>query len=261
MMDDNSSASNCSSTDSLGSTSDLAPGCVDLSAGDYSSVNRNLLNVAHYNINSITCRTKLEQIGSLGRQLNLSVIAISETKLDDNIQDSVFSIPGYNMEYKHRTRRGGGVALYIRDDIPYVRTPKVESKELEHVAVDVTVKNKKFNVSVIYRPPSRSTPEQSATEEDNNFLVNIEKTLGKLRSHRASSKLILGDFNFGDCYDFYGGLQGKSLDERAPPIFLERDFYQMVDRPTRKVGNSVSLIDLVFVNKTDDGYSLLYYHL
>ena len=251
-MDDNSSASNCSSTDSLGSTSDLAPGCVDLSAGDYSSVNRNLLNVAHYNINSITCRTKLEQIGSLGRQLNLSVIAISETKLDDNIQDSVFSIPGYNMEYKHRTRRGGGVALYIRDDIPYVRTPKVESKELEHVAVDVTVKNKKFNVSVIYRPPSRSTPEQSATEEDNNFLVNIEKTLGKLRSHRASSKLILGDFNFGDCYDFYGGLQGKSLDERAPPIFLERDFYQMVDRPTRKVGNSVSLIDLVFVNKTDD---------
>ena len=252
MMDDNGSVSNCSSSESLGSTSDLVPGCIDLSTGDYSSVNTNLLNVSHYNVNSLTCRTKLEQIGSLGRQINLSVIAISETKLDDNIQDSVFTIPGYNVEYKHRTRKGGGVALYIRDDIPYVRASKLESKELEHVSVDVTVKTKKFNISVIYRPPSRSTPDQSAAAEDNKFLSNIEKTLGKLRSHRASSKLILGDFNFGDCYDFYGGLNGKSLDDRAPPIFLEKDFYQMVDRPTRKIGNSVSLIDLVFVNKTDD---------
>ena len=251
-MDDNGSVSNCSSSDSLGSASDLVPGCLDLSAGDYSCVNNNLLNVAHYNVNSLTCRTKLEQIGSLGRQINLSVIAISETKLDDNIQDSVFTIPGYNVEYRHRTRKGGGVALYIRDDIPYVRTSKLESNVLEHVSVDATVKDKKFNISVIYRPPSRSTPDQSAAAEDNKFLSEIGKTLGKLRSHRASSKLILGDFNFGDCYDFYGGLNGKSLDDRAPPIFLEKDFYQMVDRPTRKVGNSVSLIDLVFVNKTDD---------
>ena len=134
-MDDNGSVSNCSSSDSLGSASDLVPGCLDLSAGDYSCVNNNLLNVAHYNVNSLTCRTKLEQIGSLGRQINLSVIAISETKLDDNIQDSVFTIPGYNVEYRHRTRKGGGVALYIRDDIPYVRTSKLESNVLEHVSV------------------------------------------------------------------------------------------------------------------------------
>ena len=252
MMDDNGSASICSSTDSLGSTSDLEPGCIDLSGGDFSIVNHNLLNVTHYNINSLTCRSKLEELGSLGRQINLDIIAISETKLDDNIQESVFTIPGYNVEYKHRTRKGGGVALYIRDDIPHVRVSKLESKELEHVSVDITIKRKKFNISVIYRPPSRSTPEQTAAEEDNKFLLNIEKTLGKLRSHRASTKLILGDFNFGDCYDFFGGLRGKSLDERAPPIFLEKDFYQMIDRPTRKVGDSSSLIDLVFVNKTDD---------
>ena len=252
MMDDNGTASICSSTDSLGSTSDTEPGCIDLTGGDLSVINNNLLNVAHYNINSLTCRTKLEELGSLGRQINLDVIAISESKLDDNIQESVFTIPGYNVEYRHRTRKGGGVALYIRDDIPHVRATKLESKQLEHVSVDITIRRKKYNISVMYRPPSRSTPDQSAAEEDNKFLVEIEKTLGKLRSHRCSSKLILGDFNFGDCYDFYGGLRGKSLDERAPPIFLEKEFYQMVDRPTRKVGDSVSLIDLVFVNKTDD---------
>ena len=58
--------------------------------------------------------------------------------------------------------------------------------------------------------------------------------------------------NFGDCYNSYGGLNGKSLDEKAAPIFLEKNFYQLIDIPTRKVDNSVSLIDLIFISKTDD---------
>ena len=133
---DDESISSCSENDSLGSATELEPACLDLSAGDLSAVNTNLLNIAHFNVNSITCNSKLEQIGSLARQINLSVIAISETKLDEGIHESVFTLPGYNIEYKNRTRRGGGVALYIRDDIPYFRTTSLESKELEHVAVD-----------------------------------------------------------------------------------------------------------------------------
>ena len=35
-------------------------------------------------------------------------------------------------------------------------------------------------------------------------------------------------------------------------MFLEKNFYQLVDIPTRRVDNSVSLIDLIFVSKTDD---------
>ena len=252
MADNIDTTSTCSSTDSQGSMSDLDPSCIDLSNGDFTIVNNNLLNIMGYNINSLTAGIKLEELGSLARTMNIDLIAISETKLNDNIQESVYTIPGFNVETKHRTRKGGGVCIYIRDDLPYVRATKVESKELEHVSVDITLKGKKFNVSVIYRPPSRTTPDETMAEEDNKFLSNIEKTLGKIRSHRASTKVILGDFNFGDVYDFYGGLRGKSLDERAPPIFLEHNFYQMIDRPTRKVGDSVSLIDLIYVNKTDD---------
>ena len=58
--------------------------------------------------------------------------------------------------------------------------------------------------------------------------------------------------NFGDCYNSFGGLKGKSLDEKAAPIFLEKNFYELIDIPTRKVDNSVSLIDLIFISKTDD---------
>merc|ERR1711951_190180 len=48
--------------------------------------------------------------------------------------------------------------------------------------------------------------------------------------------------NFGDCFNCYGGLNGKSLDDKAAPIFLEKNFYELIDIPTRKVDNSVSLI-------------------
>ena len=250
-MDDltNDNDSNSSDTESI---SDLDPNTLDLSHGDFSQINTKLLNIASYNINSITHGNRKDVIESLAHQLNLAAICLTETKLDDLVHDSCYAIQGYNIEYKHRTRKGGGVCIYVRDDIPYVRATKVESKILEHVSIDMTVKGKKFNLNVLYRPPSRSTPEQSAQQEDAKFLENIEITLGKIRSHRSASKIICGDMNFGDCYNCYGGLNGKSLDDKASPIFLEKNFYELVDIPTRKVDNSVSLIDLIFINKTED---------
>ena len=246
---DNDNHSNCSDTESI---SDLDPNTLDLSCGDYSQINTKLLNIASYNINSITHGSRKDEIESLAHQLNLAAICLTETKLDDLVHDSCYTIQGYNIEYKHRTRKGGGVCIYVRDDIPYVRATKVESKMLEHVSIDLTVKGKKFNLNVLYRPPSRTTPEQTAQQEDAIFLENIEITLGKIRSHRSANKIICGDLNFGDCYNSYGGLNGKSLDEKAAPIFLEKNFYQLIDIPTRKVDNSVSLIDLIFISKTDD---------
>ena len=250
-MDDiaDENESNCSDT---GSISDLDPRTLDLSSGDFSQVNTKLLNIASLNVNSITHGSRRDEIESLAHQLNLAAICLTETKLDDLVHESCFAIQGYNIEYKHRTRKGGGVCIYIRDDIPYVRASRVESKVLEHVSIDMTVRGKKTNLNVLYRPPSRSTPEQSAQQEDAKFLENIEITLGKIRSHRSANKIICGDMNFGDCFNCYGGLNGKSLDDKAAPIFLEKNFYELIDIPTRKVDNSVSLIDLIFINKTDD---------
>ena len=219
-MDDiaDENESNCSDT---GSISDLDPRTLDLSSGDFSQVNTKLLNIASLNVNSITHGSRRDEIESLAHQLNLAAICLTETKLDDLVHDSCFAIQGYNIEYKHRTRKGGGVCIYIRDDIPYVRASRVESKVLEHVSIDMTVRGKKTNLNVLYRPPSRSTPEQSAQQEDAKFLENIEITLGKIRSHRSANKIICGDMNFGDCFNCYGGLNGKSLDDKAAPIFLE----------------------------------------
>ena len=250
-MDDNTEdqCSTCSSS-SLGSIDDLNPNTLDLTTGDYSVINTQLFSVLAYNINSITASSKKDQLESMAHELNLDIIALTETKLCDAVQESVYTIPGYSIINKNRDRRGGGVMLYIRDDHAFTRIEKIEMKE--HISIDCIVNNKKINVNVIYRPPSRTTATQTSKEEDDKFLRDITTTLNKIRSHRASTKIICGDLNFGDVYNFHGGLNGKSLDNTAAPLFLEKGFVELIDIPTRKVGMSTSLIDLIFVNKTDD---------
>ena len=142
LADDNDS--NCSDTDSI---SDLDPRTLDLTGGDLTQINTKLFNIASYNINRITHGIRKDEIESSAHQLDLAAICLTETKLDDTIHDSGYVIKGYSIERKHRTRKGGGVCIYIRDDIPYVRATKVESKVLEHVSIDMTVKGKKFNVN------------------------------------------------------------------------------------------------------------------
>ena len=44
-------------------------------------------------------------------------MAINETKIDDSIDDALLSIYGYSSRRGDRNRKGGGVALYIKDTI------------------------------------------------------------------------------------------------------------------------------------------------
>ena len=47
-------------------------------------------------------------------------------------------------------------------------------------------------------------------------------------------------------------LNNKPLDALAPDIFSSFGFKQLIDIPTRTTGDTISLIDLFFVDKTED---------
>ena len=49
----------------------------------------------------------------------VDIIVITESKLDHTFLDSSFRISGYNKPFrKNRNRNGGGILVFIRDDIP-----------------------------------------------------------------------------------------------------------------------------------------------
>ena len=74
---------------------------------------------AHININSI--RNKFDMLADLivGK---VDLLLISETKLDDTFPSSQFQISGFSTSFRlDRAQKGGGIMLYVREDIPAKR--------------------------------------------------------------------------------------------------------------------------------------------
>ena len=99
------------------------------------------------------------------------IICINETKLDDSIDDSLVHIDGYAVIRKDRNKHGGGVALYIHQNIYFELKRELMCDEIESISVQI--KNgrfKPFIVTSIYRPPGKPV---SYFENWNICLVNL----------------------------------------------------------------------------------------
>ena len=72
--------------------------------------------IAQLNINSIRNKFKFLEKDICA---NLDILLISETKLDDSFPSAQFLLDGFSKPYRlDRCSNGGGILLYIRDDIP-----------------------------------------------------------------------------------------------------------------------------------------------
>ena len=219
----------------------------DLTNG--SPINVNNFNVVHYNINSITAQGRLDQLSGICSTLNLDVLIITESKLDQTIPNNLITIPGYHEPVRRdrdiNGRDGGGVLVYISEHLVYQHKQNLQSDLYEHIWVDIKIKNVSFAINAFYRPPTE-TP-----ESHNTLLQTAENILDKLSSYNSTYKLIASNLNFGNCYCKFPILNPKPLDAKAPDLFSSYGFSQLIDIPTRVTHNTSSLIDLIFEFNTD----------
>ena len=75
----------------------------------------------HLNINSLL--PKIDEIRYVAKLTNATVIGLSETKLDNTVLSSELEIEGYDLVRSDRSRRGGGVACFVKNSISYNRKP------------------------------------------------------------------------------------------------------------------------------------------
>merc|ERR1712129_98841 len=75
----------------------------------------------------------------------------------------------------------------------------------------------------------------------------------------AGVKIVSGDLNFGNCFCLDPTLPFKPLDNAASQLFSSFGFTQLLDIPSRITDNTMSLLDLVFVESLDlvDQYGTL----
>ena len=79
----------------------------------------------------------------------------NKTKLnvDSSIGDDEISIEGYSLVRKDRNTHGGGVALYVHNDIPFIKRLDLAC-ELESIFIEVKLPFiKLLIVTALYRPP------------------------------------------------------------------------------------------------------------
>ena len=112
--------------------------------------NLNKLIIAYLNINSL--RNKLEFLKEQ-IQDNIDILMISETKIDASFPIGQFLLNGYSTPFRlDRNAHGGGILLYVREDIPS-KLLLVEENLIEGFFVEINLRNKKkWLLSYSYNP-------------------------------------------------------------------------------------------------------------
>ncbi|KAK4806437.1 hypothetical protein QYF61_013930 [Mycteria americana] len=183
--------------------------------------------------NARSMGNKQEELEAIVRQENYDMVAITETWWDDSHNWSA-AMDGYKLFRRDRRgRRGGGVALYVRESLDSLELNDGDDR-VECLWVRIRGKANKADivVGVCYRPPSQDE------ETDELFY----KQLGE--ASRSLALVLVGDFNLPDVcwkYNTAERKQSRRFLERVADNFLT----QLVSEPTREGAP----LDLLFTNR------------
>ena len=115
--------------------------------------------IVHYNINSILAPDRIDQLSQICQTLKIDVLIISESKLDNTIPNNLIKISGYHEPLRHdrshNGRHGGGVLMYISENLAFQHRTKFKAEFFEHIWADVRINGKIFAINGIYRPPNK----------------------------------------------------------------------------------------------------------
>ena len=118
---------------------------------DIRITNLNRIVISHININSIRNKFELLAEAVMG---NVNVLMVAETKNDKSFPTSQFILPGFTSPYRFdRTKEGGGVLVYIMEDIPYkLLNISYIASDIECLGIEVSLRKVKCFVSFSYNP-------------------------------------------------------------------------------------------------------------
>lgn len=188
--------------------------------------------ICHINAQSLS--NKIDEFRFLFENSGVDAICISETWLNDDVNDSIYDLNGYRIFRSDRGAKAGGVAIYIRNNISCKLNCKYNAvKDVEYVFVDINYHGEKLLLGCVYRS-------HKAIKYDNLF------TKLELLSVAYPDVIIAGDFN------------SNLLTETDLSTPMSSFSLSAVNttRPTHFTSTSSTLLDLFFVS---DNTKVLHY--
>ena len=101
----------------------------------YDCFKRKCLHFLHINIRSLL--PKISELRSLVSKASPAVVAISESWLDESVPDNEINIQEYTVLRHDRNRCGGGVCIYVRNDIGFNSRPDLHNDQLENIWLEI----------------------------------------------------------------------------------------------------------------------------
>lgn len=189
--------------------------------------NREQLNIAYFNAQSIL--PKIDEVRVIFSDVNIHAICISESWLKKYITDISICLNGFNVFRNDRPcRRGGGVCIFVRSEIPVKVVYKSDNVNFDVLCIEIILRNDKVLLGTVYNPPR------------SNFEIELETILTNF-SLIYSDFLLLGDFNY-DMLTY--SRQATVFSEILDRFSIKR----CNDEPTHFTKTSSSLLDLVLCN-------------
>ena len=203
------------------------------------AIKNDCMSLIHQNIRSAPKNLKNFEISLSNLGLKFKFLGLSETWFKDHNVE-LHGLTGYKAVHNYRKKKaGGGVSIFIRDDIEFIHKPNlsVMTPELETIFIEVKKgqagNHKDMLLGVIYRPPG--TDLNIARKRLESILDNI----------KVDQKLVylLGDYNANFI----------NSDKHTPTQELLDMFYSFIllpfiTKPTRVTINTATLIDNIFSN-------------
>ena len=179
------------------------------------------ISIVHSNIRSL--RNKLDFVKE--HFLDFNILCITETHLDLDVPTDNLALEHFHIPLrKDRTNHGGGLAVYVSNDLLHKRKPELEIFCDESIWVEVKARNESILLGTFYSPRT----------SDANFLDGLNRNIEKALEI-SSNVIVLGDLNEDLLKPNVHGLKD---------VMLLNSLINVVNAPTR----INALLDPIIIN-------------
>lgn len=192
---------------------------------------RDTFSILLLNIRSMTTNFSYFVDTILTTHAYYNILGFTETRLDADIAQ-LYTLPGYNMFTNNRNRYGGGVAIYIFDNLKSTQVNDycLMDSYIESLGIEFKSMSKTCLCLCIYRPPQGNT---------NDFINAINNILSSAYNKKYYNIFLFGDFNI----DL---MQRNNVVQEFINTMSTYSLFPLTTRPTRATSTSATLIDHIW---------------
>ena len=146
------------------------------------------MSIGFLNVQGLCSKVSEIQVMLTSKQIaNLHIFSFCETKLNSSKLSNNFNVHGFKIPFRkdNHTNGGGGILVYVRDQIMAKRKKDFETQDVACLSVEITPnKGKSFLIGSLYRSPAERV------EWFDRFEMSLENVLND-----KNEIIMFGDFN------------------------------------------------------------------